>query len=205
MRRTRAALLLLALTVALVTVAGLGAPSARAGTLGEQLERSLRELRRAEVRLTAAETAFAAALAARQNRGTGLLVKEMRTARHAVVFWCRVVAGLRRVRSQRATDASLARAGDWRALIARAARKYGVSADGLYRLMIMESGGRARAVGAGRYYGLFQYSIGTWRGTWNPWRGESVFDGSAQIEASAFAVKKGMGPGLWGNTYPAAF
>ncbi len=71
--------------------------------------------------------------------------------------------------------------------------------------MMMESGGRTRAVGAGQYYGLFQYTLGTWGGDWNPWRGRNVFDGSAQIEASAYAVKKGKGRSLWGNTYPAAF
>ena len=45
----------------------------------------------------------------------------------------------------------------------------------------------------------------TWKDDWNPWRAQSVFDGSPQIEASAYAVKKGMGRSLWGNTFPAAF
>ena len=89
--------------------------------------------------------------------------------------------------------------------IERAAKKYGISANGLYRLMMLESGGKARAVGAGRYYGLYQYALVTWKDDWNPWRGKSVYNGAAQIEASAYAIKKGMGRSLWGNTFPAAF
>lgn len=205
MGRARHPALLLTFVVAAATMFGMCAASAHASTLGDQLEKGRRELRQAESRLTAAETVFAAALATRQNRGTGLMAKELREARHAVVFWRGVVDDLQRARAQATTVASLERAGAWRALVVRAARKYGVSADGLYRLMIMESGGRVRAVGAGQYYGLFQYSLSTWRAQWNPWRTESVFDGSAQIDASAFAVKKGMGRSLWGNTFPVAF
>jgi len=32
-----------------------------------------------------------------------------------------------------------------------------------------------------------------------------VYNGAAQIQASAYAIKKGMGYSLWGNTYPLAF
>jgi soluble lytic murein transglycosylase-like protein len=197
--------LIVAVLVAATSWLVLGAAPAGASTLGDQLRASQRQLHRAESRLAGAEAAYATALAARRNRGTGLLVLEIRVAHRAVAVWQRVVDGLEKRRDEAATTESLERAGDWKALIRRASRKYAVSAEGLYRLMIMESGGRATAVGAGRYYGLYQYSLGTWRAQWNPWRAENVFDGSAQIEATAYAVKKGMGGSLWGNTYPRAF
>jgi len=78
-----------------------------------------------------------------------------------------------------------------------------VSPVGLKRMMVLESGGRSRL--GGTYIGLFQYHPGTWRGTWNPWRRLSIYDGWAQIRATAYALHKGMGPSQWPNTYPRAF
>lgn len=202
--RQRSCFALLALLALAATVAVLVPASASAATLDEQLRSSRRELGRAEARLDASEDVLRVALLARQRRGLGVYILQVEVAEHAVGFWRAVVRDLVQQQS-RQEWASFERSGTWRPLIGRAAKKYGVSADGLYRLMMMESGGKARAVGAGRFYGLFQYSLTTWKGEWNPWRGRSVFDGSAQIEASAYAVKKGMGRGLWGNTFPAAF
>ena len=93
--------------------------------------------------------------------------------------------------------------GQWKPLIEVAAAKYGVSAAGLHRMMMLESGGQ-RTVG-GMYKGLFQYYPSTWAGSWNPWRHESIYDGWAQIRATAYAVSRGMGPSQWPNTYPMAF
>lgn len=95
------------------------------------------------------------------------------------------------------------RRGQWKPLIEIAGRKHGVSTAGLYRMMMLESGGR-RAVGA-MYKGLFQYYPSTWAGGWNPWRHESIYNGWAQIRATAYALSKGMGPRQWPNTYPMAF
>lgn len=95
------------------------------------------------------------------------------------------------------------RDGRWRPLIAVAAARYHVSADGLYRMMMLESGGR-RTVGT-TYKGLFQYYPSTWSGSWNPWRHESIYNGWAQIRATAYAIGRGMGPSQWPNTYPMAF
>ena len=89
------------------------------------------------------------------------------------------------------------------ALIAIAAAKYGVSARGLHRMMMLESGGR-RTAGT-LYKGLFQYHPSTWRASWNPWRRQSIFDGWAQIRATAYAIRRGMGPSQWPNTYRMAF
>ncbi len=120
-----------------------------------------------------------------------------------VHVWARRVRGLgRRLRHvQRISD--WARRGTWKPLIAIAAREYGVSQTGLYRMMMFESGGRRYAGTA--YKGLFQYCPSTWAASWNPWRCESVFNGWAQIRATALAVSRGMGPSQWPNTYPRAF
>jgi hypothetical protein len=95
------------------------------------------------------------------------------------------------------------RRGQWKPLIEIACKKYGISAAGLNRMMMLESGGR-RTVGT-MYKGLFQYYPSTWAGSWNPWRHESVYNGWAQIRATAYALSRGMGPSQWPNTYPMAF
>ena len=97
--------------------------------------------------------------------------------------------------------------GGWWPAIKDASTANGISADGLYRLMMIESGGNASIVGGsgGRFCGLFQYFPATWKGSWNPWRGESIFSGTAQIKATAFAIKMGKGPYWWSPSYQWAF
>lgn len=95
------------------------------------------------------------------------------------------------------------RRGQWRPLIEIAGSKYGVSAAGLHRMMMLESGG-SRTAGS-TYKGLFQYYPSTWSGSWNPWRHESIYNGWAQIRATAYALSRGMGRSQWPNTYPMAF
>ena len=95
------------------------------------------------------------------------------------------------------------RSGQWKPLIKIAGKKYGVSPAGLYRMMMLESRG-SRTAGS-MYKGLFQYYPRTWAGTWNPWRHHSIFDGWAQIRATAYALSKGMGRSQWPNTYRMAF
>lgn len=94
--------------------------------------------------------------------------------------------------------------GAWWPLIKNVAADNGISAQGLYRLMMVESGGVATATN-GPYRGLFQYATSTWRGEWNPWRGRDVFDGAAQIRATGLAIRLGHGPAWWPNTYGWAF
>lgn len=93
----------------------------------------------------------------------------------------------------------------WWPLIHEAADANGVSATGMYRLMMIESGGFPTIVGPGGYKGLFQYAPSTWRGAWNPWRNRSILDGSAQVRATALALHLGYGPAWWGSTYAWAF
>jgi peptidoglycan hydrolase CwlO-like protein len=94
--------------------------------------------------------------------------------------------------------------GAWWPSIQNAAAANHISAVGLYRLMMAESGGSATATN-GPYCGLFQYSRSTWGGSWNPWRARGIFDGRAQIDATALAIRQGHGPGWWGSTYAWAF
>ncbi len=119
----------------------------------------------------------------------------------------------RRVRSLAALvhalhhEAELRRAaahGNWMPMVRDAARHEHVNAVGLRRLMSLESGGAARAEN-GAYHGLYQYCWSTWRSAWNPWRHSSIYDGEAQIRATALAIHRGWGPRMWPNTYPRAF
>jgi len=112
------------------------------------------------------------------------------------------------VTSSKTSGAAPSTAGDgsgpWWTLIKSAAAGNGLWAEGLYRLMLAESGGSATASN-GVDDGLFQYAPGTWKGSWNPWRSASIFDGGAQIRATALAIHLGYGPSWWPSTYPWAF
>jgi len=56
------------------------------------------------------------------------------------------------------------RHGSWMPVLRAAAKRYHLSAQALHRMMLLESGGRTRAVGGGgAFLGLFQYSPGTWK------------------------------------------
>jgi peptidoglycan hydrolase CwlO-like protein len=94
--------------------------------------------------------------------------------------------------------------GPWWPQIRAAAAADGVWAEGLYRLMNAESQGSATASN-GVDFGLYQYAAGTWKGSWNPWRSASIFDGGAQIKATALAISQGHGPAWWPTTYAWAF
>ena len=95
--------------------------------------------------------------------------------------------------------------GQWWPLIQQAAGVNGVSARGMYRLMMIESGGYASIVGLGGYYGLFQYHPATWEGSWNLYRSAGITDGAAQIHATALALKMGYGHAWWDPSYSWAF
>lgn len=95
--------------------------------------------------------------------------------------------------------------GAWWPLIKAAAKDQGVNARGMYRLMMIESGGSATIVGPGGYYGLFQYAPTTWKGSWNPYRASAITDGAAQIKATALALHLGYGHAWWDPSYSWAF
>ena len=116
----------------------------------------------------------------------------------------RVLAGrVTRLRCELGLRRAAAR-GNWMPLVRDAARHNRISAVGLRRLMSLESGGRAHAEN-GSYHGLYQYCWSTWRAAWNPWRSASLYNGEAQIRATALAIRRGWGASMWPNTYPRAF
>jgi hypothetical protein len=94
--------------------------------------------------------------------------------------------------------------GNWMPLVRDAAKQDRINAFGLRRLMTLESGGRVNAQN-GSFHGLYQYCLSTWHGAWNPWRAQSLYNGEAQIRATALAIKRGWGRQMWPNTYPRAF
>jgi soluble lytic murein transglycosylase-like protein len=118
--------------------------------------------------------------------------------------WTGKIAGLAKRIHRIEQIAQWNRRGDWKHLIDVAAREYGVSEAGLYRLMILESGGR-RTVVSGPYHGLYQFMHREWSESWNKWRDQSIYDGWAQIQLAALAISRGMGPSIWTNTYRMAF
>lgn len=76
---------------------------------------------------------------------------------------------------------------------ARKLYPYPQSVDKMYRVMMCESGGNPRASGGrGAWQGLFQYTSSTWRGGWNPYRNNSIWDARSQIYATAKAWSIGM-------------
>jgi peptidoglycan hydrolase CwlO-like protein len=95
--------------------------------------------------------------------------------------------------------------GQWWPLIESAAASNGVDATGVYRLMMIESGGNPAASNGGHYFGLFQFAPSTWRADWNPWRTADILDGAAQIKATALAIKLGHSADWWPNTFAWAF
>ena len=94
-----------------------------------------------------------------------------------------------------ATAASQSTLQQYRAWMAdaKAHYPYPQSLDKMYRVMMCESSGNARASGGGgAWLGLFQYAPRTWHGTWNPYRTSSIWDAKAQIYATAKAWSIGM-------------
>jgi hypothetical protein len=94
--------------------------------------------------------------------------------------------------------------GSWWRVIKAAASQHKLEAGALRHMMMLESGGRADCV-SGPFCGLFQYCAAAWNGRWNPYRKYSVFNGGAQIWATATAIKRGLGPQMWPSTYPMSF
>ena len=181
------------------------ADSAQAGLL-TQLRQARRDLSAAHTAVVAARQAYRAAEAADPTAtatNDSLLHKLHVTKAHARSLERRVRRLTVAYRRQQAYRAAVKR-GDWKVVVKAIAAREHISATGLYRMMGMESGGRASARN-GVYCGLFQYCSSTWHGAWNPWRNASIWSGEAQIRATARAIHRGYGPSMWPNTYPAAF
>ena len=224
-RRQSLIAILAFLIVAIALTTAIIAPDADASTpLRGKLRIAKRELRQAHERLQAAEAALAAALAGTTDPvGTisshaseapaattmpptvDQLKAKVAKARKAVRVWQKRVRRIaRRVREQ-LQIADWERHAMWMPIIEIAAREYHVKADGMYRIMMRESGGRRFAGADSAFKGLFQYWTGTWAASWNPWRHDSIYNGSSQIFATAYAIHKGMGPQMWTTTFASQY
>jgi hypothetical protein len=126
-------------------------------------------------------------------------------ARRAVRVWTRRVSRLARRHRLEQDMIRWEKRRAWRKLIEVAAARYHVSAEGMYRMMMRESGGERFAGSNSAFKGLFQYWSGTWRASWNPWRHDSIYDGSSQIFATAYAIHRGMGPQMWTTTFASLY
>jgi len=150
------------------------------------------------------------ALAARLFTDGAISADEVTALQARVDTWRTIVRRVRRNAARLEARIALReqivewnREGAWRPLIEIAASRHHVDPDGLYRLMMAESAGHRYA--GSTFKGLFQYHPGTWVADWNPWRSASVYNGWAQIQATAYAVSRGMGPSNWASTYSRAF
>jgi len=208
-----------ALTTAVIT------PDAQASTpLRGKLRVAKRALHQANERLKAAEVALAAAqtgitdsvallsaqaLAQPQTAAEPTSVTQLKArvakARKAVRVWQQRVQRIALQVRHQVQMVDWERHAKWMPIIRVAAAKYHVKADGMYRMMMRESGGRRNAGASSPYKGLFQYYTGTWAASWNPWRHDSIFDGSSQIFATAFAIHKGMGAQMWTSTWASQY
>jgi hypothetical protein len=208
-----------ALTTALTT------PDAHASTpLSGKLRVAKRALHQAHDRLTAAEAALAAALAgatdpvaklsaqasaqaeaAAATASVDTLKAKVAKARKAVRVWQTRVRRIAHQVREQLQMADWERHAKWMPIIEIAALKYHVRADGMYRMMMRESGGRRYAGADSAFKGLFQYWTGTWAADWNPYRHESIYDGSSQIFATAYAIHKGLGPQMWTTTFASQY
>ena len=218
-----AILALLIVATALITAST--TPDADASTpLRGKLRIAKRELRQAHDRLKVAEAALADALAGAtdpagmlsgqasalpETAATPTSVDQLKAkvvkARKAVRVWQRRVQRIARQVRQQVQIADWERHSEWMPIIEIAARQYHVKADGMYRMMMRESGGRRYAGASSAYKGLFQYWTGTWAASWNPWRHESIYDGGSQIFATAYAVHNGMGSQMWTTTFASQY
>jgi soluble lytic murein transglycosylase-like protein len=124
--------------------------------------------------------------------------------RHVRLLERRVQRLARKYRLQQQM-AAWERQGKWMPIIEIAAAKYHVRANGIYGMMMRESGGQRHAGSSSPYKGLFQYHTGTWTASWNPYRHDSIYDGSSQIFATCYAVSRGMGPSMWTTTFASQY
>ena len=222
MSRSKSWIAIVAIIIVVATALAAAAvpQKAEAASVKGKLRSAKLALRHSNLRLKAAEAALTAAVtvgagitstdpAATAAVTTTPTVDDLKArvdkARRAVHVWQQRVHRLARQYRLERKLASWERRGKWMPIIEMAAAKYHVNADGMYRMMMRESGGQRYAGSSSAYKGLFQYWTGTWSASWNPWRGDSIYDGSSQIYATAYAISKGMGPQMWTTTFSSQY
>jgi hypothetical protein len=218
--RSKSWIAIVAIIVVATAVAAIAVPQkAEAASLKGKLRSAKLALRHSSDRLKAAEADLAAvATAGLTTTGTNATpmsaattptVDELKArvdrARRAVHIWKQRVHRLTAQYRAERRMAMWESRGTWMPIIEIAAAKYHVSASGMYRMMMRESGGQRFAGSSSSFKGLFQYHTGTWAASWNPWRHDNIYDGSSQIFATAYAISKGMGPSMWTTTFASQY
>ena len=224
MSRSKSWIAIVAIILVATALAAIAVPQkAEAASLKSKLRSAKLALRHSNLRLKAAKANLAAAATAglatadpaatptpaATPAATAPTVVELKArvdrARRAVRVWTQRVRRLAKQYRLQRNLATWERRGNWKPIIKIAAAKYHVSAAGVYRMMMRESGGQRYAGASSAYKGLFQYWTGTWSASWNPWRHDSIYDGSSQINATAYAISKGMGPSMWTTTFASQY
>jgi hypothetical protein len=230
--RCKSWIAIVAILIIATALAAVALPEkAEAASLKSKLRQAKLALDHSKDRLQSAEAALAAAVAGDTALATttttdsaatpapapsptatpdpALSVEELKAkvakARKAVRVWKQRVRRLAREYRMQRNMARWERQHQWRKIIEVAAAKYHVKADGMYRMMMRESGGQQYAGSNSAFKGLFQYWTGTWAASWNPWRHDNIYDGSSQIFATAYAIHKGMGPQMWTTTFASQY
>ena len=221
MSRSKSWITIVVITVVATALAAVALPQkAEAASLKGKLTSAKRALRTSSHRLKVAEADLAAAIAttaapvlaadpeatpAAATTSVEALKARVAKARRAVHVWKQRVHRLAKQFRFERRMAEWERRAKWMPIIEVAAARYHVKADGMYRMMMRESGGRRFAGADGAYKGLFQYWTGTWSASWNPYRNDSIYDGSSQIFATAYAIGRGMGPQMWTTTFASQY
>ena len=221
MSRSKSWIAIVAIIVVATALAAVALPQkAEAASLKGKLTSAKRALRTSNHRLKVAEAELAAAIAAtaaapvlaadpEATPAAATTVEALKArvakARRAVRVWKQRVHRLAKQFRFERKMAEWERRAKWMPIIEVAAARYHVKADGMYRMMMRESGGRRFAGADGAYKGLFQYWTGTWCASWNPYRNDSIYDGSSQIFATAYAISKGMGSQMWTTTFASQY
>jgi hypothetical protein len=223
--RSKSWIAIVAIIIVVATALAAAVPQkAEAASLKGKLRFAKLALRHSNYRLKAAESALSAVVTA--DPGLAAIdpaaapsptaatvasptVEELKARvdrmRHVVRMWQQRVRHLAEQYRLERKMAMWERRGKWMPIIEMAAARYHVKADGMYRMMMRESGGQRYAGANGAYKGLFQYWTGTWCASWNPWRHDSIYDGSSQIYATAYAISRGMGAQMWTTTWASQY
>ena len=226
MSRSKSWIAIVAIIIVATALAAVALPQkADAASLKGKLRSAKLALRHSTLRLKVAEADLAAVVGVGLTATTDtaatptpaatpatiatLTVDELKArvgrARRAVHIWKQRVRRLARQYSFEHRMAMWEGRGKWMPIIEVAAARYHVRAGGIYRMMMRESGGRRSAGANSAFKGLFQYCAGTWSASWNPWRNDSIYDGSSQIFATCYAVSRGMGPQMWTTTFASQY
>lgn len=191
---------LLAVTLAAIPFLA-GPDEAQAASLKSRLRDARQDLKAARQELAELRVQLRAAIDADDDAAFRTLRRRYRALQRQLPKLRRRVRRLETLADHPMTPD---RNGSWWRVIKAAAARHRIDAGALRRMMMLESSGRADLV-AGPFCGLFQYCSGTWNGSWNKYRRYSIFNGGAQIWATAYAVQRGWGPSMWPNAYRMAF